>query len=813
MRHSRVSLGWVLVASIMLGLVARTTEARNLTFETGSLIIPMDTTYQPLGLFKAFGLIDKLLLANVPVHWAIKPGKMVGNPGDADFAASVVDVQTGEVIASYGYRGGPFIVEAANATVAGAIVAEWQKGNVTVVHRATATFDAPIGRTMTAAPTIGVFADGNENIAFGYLNAAGILDRNGKPWPNGKLADYATYPDVLTEAEVAGPSYANPRDGRLFDASGVPVFCQIMTMHWQCKTGCGKPDALQDAVVAEMAEFLRYPTHVFAECQAVTAIERNPNGRFVAPDGVWMDGAPSNALTFRQSDLPFAQMDGPYQNPGGSEPSYALCDPAKQDGDAYPNCAKNAYYDNGIVMITQSTTPLVGVRDVWMTGYARGTCTIELNDSCGAGGGKVSYLGGHAYTTALPLSKNPKSQGTRLFLNSLFEASCTVSEGQPLMYLEVIGPEFTSAATVTYTIRYGNDGGGTAGLATLDYALPVGTTFVSATEGGTLATGHVTWSLGNVGGGASASVEVTINLGAYGAYTSSAILGYRVGLNQRSLTSDKLVTKYGAVCIPVCSSALCGISDGCGGLCGADGGCCTPSCAGRACGASNGCTGTCAVGSGCTCTPRCAGVPCGSADGCGSNCAPGSGCVCTPQCAGVPCGGDDGCGSPCQPGAGCECTGGGCVIDAGAADAAVDAPYVGGIDAAVADVGGEATAVAPEVGVDVPVASVDAPAVTGDGSRSMDGSQVPADAGNDAAVVVSDGPSIADAPGDRPTTGTDGARDAANRVAGTGSGCGCHLGSGRTAGAGPAAGLLFAVMLVLRCSRKRRRPSARGDEP
>jgi hypothetical protein len=516
------------------------------------------------------------------------------------------------------------------------------------------------------------------------------------------------------------------------------------------------------------------------------------------------------------SDLPFAQMDGPYQNPGGSEPSYALCDPAKQDGDAYPNCAKNAYYDNGIVMITQTTTPLIGVRDVWMTGYARGTCTIELNDSCSSGGGKVSYLGGHAYTTALPLSKNPKSQGTRLFLNSLFEASCTVSEGQPLMYLEVTGPEFTNVAAVTYTIHYGNDGSGTAGQATLDYPLPVGASFVSATSGGTSANGHVTWSLGNVGGGASASVEVTVSLGSYGAYTSSATLGYLVGLNQRSLTSEKLITTYGAVCIPVCSGALCGISDGCGGVCGVDGGCCTPACAGRACGASNGCDGTCAVGSGCICSPRCAGLACGSADGCGSDCAPGSGCICTPQCAGVPCGGDDGCGSPCQPGSGCDCTGGGCVIDAAVPDAAVDAPSLGGVDASLADVGGtgEEALVAVEVGDDAPLGVADAPSVPDDVSRGIDGGQAQMEAGpdRDAAQIVSDGPVVADASEDRPASSADGARDAGNRVAASGGGCGCAVGSRGETGAGSIAGLLaLAVMLVVR--RNRKRQPSEEDEP
>jgi hypothetical protein len=801
MRNSQWTLRRLLVASTALALVARTAEARELTFEPGSLIIPMDTTYQPLGLFKAFGLIDKLLLANVPIHWAIKPGKMVGNPGDADFVASAVDVQTGDVIANYGYRGGPFLIEAANATEAKPIVAEWQASNVTVVHRTSATFDAPIARTLTAAPTIGVFADGNENIAFGYLNAAGILDRNGKAWPDGKLGDYTAYPDVLTEEDVAGPSFTNPRDGRLFDANGVPVFCQIMTMHWQCKTGCGKPDALQDAVVAEMAEFLRYPTHVFAECQAVTAIERNPNGRFVAPEGVWMDGAPGNDLTFRQSDLPFAQMDGPYQNPGGSEPSYSLCDPAKHDGDTYPSCTKNAYYDNGIVMITQTTTPLVGARDVWMTGYAKGTCTIELNDSCSSGGGKVSYLGGHAYTTALPLSKSPKSQGTRLFLNSLFEAACTVSEGQPLMYIEVLGPEFTSTPTATYTIRYGNDGSGTAVSATLDYPLPANATFVNATNGGALANGHVTWDLGNLGAAASATVQVTVSFAAYDSYASAATLGYLVGLNRRSLTSDRFVTKYDAACTPVCTAALCGVSDGCGGFCGLDGGCCTPVCAGIACGASNGCAGVCAVGSGCVCTPRCAGLPCGTPDSCGSDCAPGSGCVCTPHCNDMPCGADDGCGSPCAPGSGCVCVGGGCALDGGALDAAVDAPYVGGDDSGGVDGGGRA---------DVPIAAIDAGGDARGGAADVtpaifDGPGLVSDGagpGHDGPTYAADA-SVVDVAAGHPTIVADGATDASTRTAG--GGCGCSLGVRRQPG-GWGAGVFAVIAIAAGLWRGRPRP-------
>ena len=61
-------------------------------FATGSLIIPMDTTYQDFGMLKAFGLLDKLLRAGVPISWCIKTPKAVG---DTDFVASATDFKTG----------------------------------------------------------------------------------------------------------------------------------------------------------------------------------------------------------------------------------------------------------------------------------------------------------------------------------------------------------------------------------------------------------------------------------------------------------------------------------------------------------------------------------------------------------------------------------------------------------------------------------------------------------------------------------------------------------------------------------------------
>jgi hypothetical protein len=42
--------------------------------------------------------------------------------------------------------------------------------------------------------------------------------------------------------------------------------------------------------------------------------------------------------------------------------------------------------------------------------------------------GKVSYLGGHQYQTSVPVTSGSQSQGTRLFLNALFEAQCVTGQ-------------------------------------------------------------------------------------------------------------------------------------------------------------------------------------------------------------------------------------------------------------------------------------------------------------------------------------------------------------------------------------------------
>src|SRR5579871_2011326 len=175
-----------LAIALSIAFASNARATTNTTFAAGSLIIPMDTDYQDAGMLKAFGLLDKLLRAGVTVNWCIVPGKTIVNQNlgqfTVDFVASATDVKSGAVIANHGYRGGPFVIAAADAPTALPIIKTWQLANTTAAHQASAQFVAPVSRVLTAAPRVAILADGNEGIAFNYLNAAGIPDEKNATW-------------------------------------------------------------------------------------------------------------------------------------------------------------------------------------------------------------------------------------------------------------------------------------------------------------------------------------------------------------------------------------------------------------------------------------------------------------------------------------------------------------------------------------------------------------------------------------------------------------------------------------------------------
>ena len=492
-------------------------------FAAGSLIIPMDTDYQDLGMLRAYGLVYELLRQGVPVRWMIKSGKANGG---VDFTASGTDVMSGAAVDGHGYRGGPWLVDAADADVAMPIVEAWQADSPEVaVHEAGAAFTGEVSRMLLVAPTIAMMADGNQKIARKYMMAAGIPDSMGDPlWPDSS-------PDMLDPVELAGADVVdNHHDGALFDEDGDPVYCQFMSMHW----GIGDAEKNPD-VVAEMRDFLSYPTHLFAECQAVNAFENlDPYGFFLTSKGFLIGDGPDQ-YDYLEQDTPFAQLDGEFKSVGGSEPAYSL-----PPGEVYKG--------SDVVMITEGGTP-VGVNDVWMTGFIDGLCPgLEQQPGLSAEcltAGKVSYLGGHEYDVDLPISQNPTTQGVRLFLNSLFEAPCATAEGLPQITVTKTAPAVADSSEVTFDLEYINIGPMPALDAVLTDTLPPGVTFVSATDNGSEAGGVVTWQLGNLGEGEGATVSVTVDLGAPGIYTNTATLTYQAGANTLTVESNETKTAFG----------------------------------------------------------------------------------------------------------------------------------------------------------------------------------------------------------------------------------------------------------------------------
>lgn len=522
------------------------------SFAAGSLIIPMDLTYQSTGMFQAYGLIYQLLHQGVHVYWIIDAGKTwhaapCNTPGNTCtwdcaiegsgakcpyptaspdlFATTKViwddtgAAQRGAALGRHGYRGGPFLIDAADHDHALAIIDAWNDPtkwsankwamrtvfHVASVHEATDAFTGTVAKTMVAAPTIAVFADGNEAIATGYLRAAGIPQSNGREFLNGKCGATncgpgTDNPDMLTEEAIMGDlgTCAAPNhdhhNGALFDAAGNPRFCQIMSMHWNVtdreKVECdGKPCPATQAlctgqkitfhgheVVAEVREFLQHATHFFAECQAVNAYENTlpnpawpflddpgrdghylttigtpplcPGGTCTDPDyecvanacsgqaccmpkpqtwqnlpGYEVAAQPAtNVLKVLRPEVPYNQLDGEFGTTGGSEPAYNL---STYLGAKYKN-------DRQVTLLTGPNGP--GDQDLWMSGYLDGCDDIIFRgDARGrprAGGcmGKVSYLGGHQYRTDVPVTSGSQSQGTRLFLNALFEAACVTGD-------------------------------------------------------------------------------------------------------------------------------------------------------------------------------------------------------------------------------------------------------------------------------------------------------------------------------------------------------------------------------------------------
>ncbi len=392
------------------------------SYASGSLIIPMDTDTtlnhtaynQNLGMWKAFGLVNRLLSNGVPVRWTIDTTKTTTTTVDFT-ASSVKDLRTNTALGGWSYRGGPFVIDAAHATAAKALITAWwaQNSNLPNVHEANSAFTADSPVILRSPPRIAQ-DEANAGITIDYYNAAGIPDSNGNVWTTDS-------PGVLDEAEIANgdlftqgaclekrfDTYVTPHNGgfgySLTDTAnlGTRAYAQLDTFVHQgggwtalCASIENNENAIADLTLngnaAVKALFkTSLPGGKPGGMLTQTGFPDISNG-----DGTW-EVNPANA------DLPTAQLvptTAPNDLPGGSVQTWPS--PGNPDAPTYwPDTERVAWFDDAGV---ESDHIIAG----------------SYHDATGQG--KLTFLGGHQYDTDVPYLDNGEAPYLRAFYNSLF---------------------------------------------------------------------------------------------------------------------------------------------------------------------------------------------------------------------------------------------------------------------------------------------------------------------------------------------------------------------------------------------------------
>jgi len=469
---------------------------------------------QNSGMWKAYGLVYKLLQNGVPVYWGIKayPTK---NFNDIDFTVTAVtDKRLGTNLSSYDYRGGPFIIDSTNVAVANPIITAWwaAKGNQPNVHVAGASFSSNVDIILRSPPRIANEAI-NAGITIAYYNAAGIPDLNGNPWST-------TSPNVLDETEIAS--------GALF-ATGVCQSRQFDIFVTPHNSGyaysLSDPTNLGTKTYAAFDNFVHQGGGWTALCHSILS-----NENFISD--LTRNGNASVKALFKTS-LPGGQPGGFLTTTGFSTISnvggtWAVVPPAA------------GLSVEQMVATTGATQGLPGgsVQDWPASGggaptYYAQTERLDAFTSAGVsydhslagtyhnatGTGKVTFIGGHSFSTALPYSTNAVGPYLRTFYNSLFFNGTAVSKIDLLVSPASVPQNSTNPVLVSITNTGSTDA---SNVNTVSITLASGFTYSSTTSGpgpDTVAGQTLTWNnLGTVAGGATA---VTIQVAVAGSVTST----------------------------------------------------------------------------------------------------------------------------------------------------------------------------------------------------------------------------------------------------------------------------------------------------
>ncbi|MBW6467738.1 MAG: DUF11 domain-containing protein [Coriobacteriia bacterium] len=497
---------WLLVAVLLLGQVsvfpASEASASERSFAAGSLIIPMDTTYQNYGMWKAYGLVNELLLHGIPVAWAIAPDKSFGG---IDFTATTQDYRTAAGPTTVNYTGGPFIIEAAFAAQAQPIIQAWwaKYANQPTVHEATSPFTANVDIVLKSPPRIALEAT-NANIAMAYFNAAGITDLDGNAWTTAS-------PNVLDQLEIVNGGLFTQGDcsQRKFDIFVTPHnggYSYSLTDPLNLGT---RTYAQLDYFVNQGGGWLALCHSILSNENAIADLYNNSSpavrslftasggGGFLTRTGFTTIANKAGTWTVGEPELPLAQAVPTtvlQALPGGSVQTW--------------DRTSVSYFDQ-TERVASFITP-TNTYDWAINGVAHDGTTL----------GKVTFLGGHSYATSLPYTSNYEAPYLRFFFNALFFNGGAVAK----LDLAVTSQDIPQGLTSVVVVSLLNTGSSVAeGTQDVTIRLPQGVTYVETVAGYpaplSVTTDPVTnatvltWgsSLGNIPGGETAT-QIRVSL-------------------------------------------------------------------------------------------------------------------------------------------------------------------------------------------------------------------------------------------------------------------------------------------------------------
>ncbi|HWJ91481.1 MAG TPA: T9SS type A sorting domain-containing protein [Flavisolibacter sp.] len=331
----------------------------------GSLVIPMDNTYQlnSAGLFnlKAYGLVVSLLNKRVRIRWVIKSGKAKDGI-DFTVASDLSKPTTTATGITRNFKAGPFVIFQQDTTGVGVLINAYyalygltgaDRPNVYVT---TNNVNVDVRYTVVA-PKGAILTDGgNQNIHVGYMVAAGIPTQN-----------YAL---------SAGDNLTN-----CFSFASEPH-----------NTNTGP---LVDTAIAHIKKFVLLGGNFLAQCAAVSNYENNAYGRFQTTSGVTVANTNIGpTLLYPNPDLSYSQFEGAYFG-----------------------------YDGQSVVQNWQLSG-VGINNYHNHATGSGAFTTNIVASVSkltSSGGMVFYIGCHDYLAVAPSALT--NNGLRMYMNAFLTPS------------------------------------------------------------------------------------------------------------------------------------------------------------------------------------------------------------------------------------------------------------------------------------------------------------------------------------------------------------------------------------------------------